>query len=108
MKAVCADLNFTSSTLATMTIFMRSSSQQSIFPEGVAKPFQSHTRKLSGNYVTHGLLFRVSAGHKRGSAAVCDPHPSRPFARYREKKGKRSKKGKNQRAKIREKLKGNN
>ena len=32
----------------------------------------------------HGLLFRGSAGVTRGgSAAVCDPNPPRPFARYR-------------------------
>ena len=33
---------------------------------------------------THGLLFRGSGGVPRGgSAAVCDPNPPRPFARYR-------------------------
>ena len=33
---------------------------------------------------THGLLFRGSAGiTPGGSAAVCDPNPPRPFARYR-------------------------
>ena len=32
---------------------------------------------------TQGLLFGVCMGHQRGSAAVCDPNPPRPFARYR-------------------------
>ena len=32
----------------------------------------------------HSLLFRVFGGRRGGgSAAVCDPNPPRPFARYR-------------------------
>ena len=29
----------------------------------------------------------LCGGHERGSAAVCDPNPPRPFARYRLKLG---------------------
>ena len=30
----------------------------------------------------------LCAGHERGSAAVCDPNPPRPFARYRFEQGR--------------------
>ena len=70
-------------------------------PEGTQKPLlgpwspSMQCRHRESSKVPAGLAFcemlsqypqsafQGSAGVSRGSAAVCDPHPPRPFARYR-------------------------